>query len=318
MGNPYNQLTLDERYQIQALNDLKLSAREIARRLQRSNKTISQELKRCSGRSGGYCAQKAQTMAVEKRQQARKFTLFTERQKNNLELLLDYDLSPEQIAGRMPLESFDKPVSCQTLYRWIERLNWRSRLPRKGKKYRKRSAAQAGAHLIPNRVDIDERPDIVEENSELGHWEGDTVYGQDGHLVTLVERTSKLLLTMRVPDKTKKTVGRAIRKLLKPFRNLCKTITFDNGGEFAGHAAVAKALKCKIYFAKPYCSWQRGLNENTNGLLRRYFPKGMAISGLSKKEIDEAVLRINTRPRKSLNYFSPYEFLVGKRVSVML
>ena len=133
-------------------------------------------------------------------------------------------------------------------------------MPRKGKRYRRRVGLQAGASLIHNRTDIDKRPAIVEQNSEFGHWEDDTVHGQDGYFVTLVERVSRVFLSARVPDKTRKTVGRAIRKLLKPYRPMCKTITVDNGGEFTGHAAVARALKCKIYFARPCHSWPRDLN----------------------------------------------------------
>lgn len=315
MGTLYNQLTQIERYQIQTLHELQFSARAIAKKLDRSNKTISLELKRCHG---NYCAEMAHRLSRQKRQDASKYTQLNMTQRQNLDWLLSLDLSPEQIAGRMKLESFDAGVSQQTLYRWIVKLNWRSRLPRKGKRYRKRAGLQAGASLIPNRTDIDERPAIVEQNSELGHWEGDTVYGQDSYFVTLVERVSKIFISTRVPNKTKKTVGRAIRKLLKPYRSMCKTITFDNGGEFAGHAEVSRALKCKIYFAKPYQSWQRGLNENTNGLLRRYFPKGMAIALLSSQQIKEAIFKINLRPRKVLNYLSPIEFLLGKRVSLML
>ena len=148
--------------------------------------------------------------------------------------------------------------------------------------------------------------------------EGDTIYGQDGYFVILIERVSKVFLSVRVPDKTKKTVGRAMRKLLKLYRSMCKTIIFDNGSEFANHATMARALKCKIYFAKPYHTWQRGLNENTNGLLRRYFPKGVAIASLSSQKIKDAIFRINIRPRKALNYLSPIEFLLGKRVPLML
>jgi len=227
-------------------------------------------------------------------------------------------MTPEQIAGRMKLESFVESVSLQTLYRIVAQERWHKLLPRKGKRYRQRKGIEAGAHLIPNRVDIDERPEQVDLKKEIGHWEGDTVYGQDGYLVTLTERVSRLLLTVRVQNKTKKLVTRAIKKMLKPFRNMCKSITFDNGGEFAGHEEIARALDCKTYFAKPYHSWQRGLNENTNGLLRRFFPKGMKMGELSKKEIEAAELSINMRPRKVLNYLSSLEFLTGQRVSVML
>lgn len=123
---------------------------------------------------------------------------------------------------------------------------------------------------------------------------------------------------MRVKNKTKKIVTQAIRKMLKPHRDICDTITFDNGGEFAGHASIARALDCKIYFAKPYSSWQRGLNENANGLLRRFFPKGMKIGSVTKKDIDNAVHLINMRPRKTLDYLSPLEFLAGERVSLIV
>lgn len=316
MANPYNQLTLSERYQIQAGHELGFSARKIALRLSRSNKTISQELQRC-GRSD-YSAESAQRLAALKRQTAAKRTKFSDAHKRNLDSLLDLNWTPEQIAGRMDLEGVLQAVSRQTLYRWVHRLQWRFRLPRKGKAYRKRSKKEAGARLIPDRVDIDQRPAIVEENNEIGHWEGDTVYGQDSYFVTLVERVSKVFLCMRVKNKTKDAVGRAIKKLLRPYQSLCKTITFDNGGEFAGHKKVSKKLKCSIYFAKPYSSWQRGLNENTNGLLRRYFPKGMAIATIPRQVIQDAVFRINTRPRKALNYLSPYEFLTGKRVSLIM
>jgi IS30 family transposase len=316
MGTLYNQLTLDERYQIQALSKLDFSAREVARRLDRSNKTVSKELRRCS--PGAYCAKTAHRNADVKKRTASKNNGRTEDVIRQIDWLLGLDLTPEQIAGRMTLEGCAQSISRQSIYRYIAYKQWRHRLPRKGKRYRQRKGAEAGVHLIPHRVDIDKRPAIVEENSELGHWEGDTVYGQDGYFVTLVERVSKVFLTMKVKNKTKKLVSLAIRKLLKPYQHICKTITFDNGGEFADHRVVANALKCKIYFAKPYQSWQRGLNENTNGLLRRYYPKGMKIGALSKQQIEQVQFTINMRPRKALDYLSPYEFLAGKRVSLML
>ncbi|MCO1335753.1 IS30 family transposase [Microbulbifer sp. OS29] len=136
--------------------------------------------------------------------------------------------------------------------------------------------------------------------------------------MTLVERVPKLLFTRRASDKSKKILSRAIKQMLKSYQAVCKTITFDNGGEFVGHQSIARKLGCNIYVAKPYHSWERGLNENTNGLLRRFFPKGMEIGKLPKNQIDDAVFRINARPRKMFNYWSLLEFLVGKRVSHML
>ena len=316
MDNPYNQLTLDERYQIKALNELDYSARKIAQQLGRSNKTISRELKHYSSET--YQAEVAHDNARHRRKNAAKAHKRSDELIRKTQRLLALKMSPEQIAGRMKLESSAESVSLQTLYRLVTQEGWHNLLPRKGKRYRQRKGVEAGARLIPNRVDIDERPADVDLKEEIGHWEGDTVYGQDGYLVTLTERVSRLLLTVRVKNKTKELVTRAIKKMLKPFRQLCKTITFDNGGEFAGHEKIAPALDCKIFFAKPYHSWQRGLNENTNGLLRRFFPKGMKMGQLSKKEIEAAELSINMRPRKALNYLSPLEFLTGQRVSLIV
>jgi IS30 family transposase len=318
MTRTYHQLTQTERYQIQALKALNLSARTIAKTLQRSNKTITTELKRCE--PSPYCAKTAQAHAEQKRTKALKFTKLTALLKRNVDGLLQLNLSPEQIAGRLPLKH-EKQLCCistSTLYRWIHHLGWTARLPRKGKPYKARPTNGAGVRLIPNRVDISQRPAIVAENIEIGHWEGDTVYGKDGYFVTLVERRTKLYLVRRVKNKTKQEVGKAVISLLRPFKKHCKTITFDNGGEFAGHAKMAKKLGCKVYFARPYCSWQRGLNENSNGLLRRYFPKGTAIAGLSAQEIELAVYLINLRPRKALNYLNPIEYFFKKRVSLMM
>lgn len=316
MGNSYSQLSLDERYQIKALSELDYSARKIARKIGRSNKTISRELKQYSSET--YQAEIAHNNACHRRKNAAKAHKRSDELIRKTRALLELNMTPEQISGRMKRESFVESVSLQTLYRIVAQERWHNLLPRKGKRYRQRKGIEAGAHLIPNRVDIDERPEHVDLKEEMGHWEGDTVYGQDGYLVTLTERVSRLLLTVRVQNKTKKLVTRAIKKMLTPYRNLCKSITFDNGGEFAGHEEIAHALDCKTYFAKPYHSWQRGLNENTNGLLRRFFPKGMKIGKLSKKEIEAAELSINMRPRKTLNYLSPLEFLTGQRVSLIV
>jgi IS30 family transposase len=316
MGNSFRQLTLMQRYQIEAFKELNFSARMISKKLKCSNKTISNELKRCA--LGKYCAEKADNNAIKKRKSAPKAHKRTSKVIEATRLLLKLKLSPEQISGRMLVESFYEPVSRQTIYRIATQEGWKKSLPRKGKRYRQQKGIEAGARLIPNRTDIDERPACVDLKEDIGHWEGDTVYGQDGYLVTLTERVSKMLLTVRVKNKTKKLVTRAINKMLKPYNSICKTITFDNGGEFAGHESIARALNCKVYFAKPYHSWQRGLNENTNGLLRRFFSKGMAIGGLSIKEIAAAQLSINMRPRKALNYVSPIEFLSGRRVSLIV
>jgi len=315
MNNLYKQLTLKERYQIEGLNELGFSARAIAIRMERSNKTIARELRRCPNRK--YCAEIAHTHATMIRTQARKFTKQSQELIDKVEGLLRLSFTPEQIAGRLAREMPALKVCCNTVYSIVFEQGWRHRLARQGRRYKPRKDTMAGAHLIPNRVDIDQRPKHVDDKQEIGHWEGDTVYGQDGYLVTLTERVTKLLLTCRVKNKTKKLVSKAIKKLLKPFKHVCKSITFDNGGEFAGHQSIAKALNCKTYFAKPYRSWQRGLNENTNGLLRRFYPKGFAIGQLTEQDIAGTQMLINFRPRKSLNYLTPVEVLLNKRVSLI-
>lgn len=316
MGKRYKQLTLSERYQIQVMFQLKYSARKISIELNRSNKSISTELRRFNDNT--YNAEKAHEIALKKRKAAAKYSKICPEIIEKVDSLLTLDFSPEQIAGRMALEKFKKRVSMHTIYRLIMKRHWRKRLPRQGKKYRKRQGITAGARLIPNRVDIDERPDDVELKLDIGHWEGDTVHGTDGYFVTLAERKSKLFLFARVKRKTKSAVSKAIIKLLKPYKKSCKSITFDNGGEFAAHDKISRALKCHIYFAKPYHSWQRGLNENSNGLLRRYFPKKTGIANISHHELQEVSFLINIRPRKTLDYLSPLEVIAGKRVSLIV
>ena len=311
----HKQLTLKERYQIEALLENKLTARAIALKLNRSNKTISIEMSRCD--KGRYHAEQAHHDALNKRHNATKFTKINKQLIENIDACLTRGLSPEQIAGRAVLEKLENQVSMHTIYRLIRAKGWCSRLPRHGKRYRQRQGSEAGAKLIPNRVDIDERPKEVDLKQDVGHWEADTVHGKDGYFVTLVERKTKVFLFKRVKRKTKTAVSKAIIKLIKPLKNKCDSITFDNGGEFASHELIAKRLKCETYFAKPYHSWQRGLNENSNGLLRRYFPKGTNIYNMSEAYLADINLLINMRPRKTLGYLTPLEVLAGKRVSIM-
>lgn len=316
MGKHYNQLTLEQRYHIQSQVELGISARQIARRLSISNKTVSRELKRCD--TGAYDAKKAEVDKRLKQQSSTKYTKCSTVFDFNIKRLLCAGFSPEQIAGRIALESPSTAVCTQTLYRRLAAKGWRFLLARKGKAYRVKSSGSAGVRCIPDRVDISERPSIVDENTEIGHWEGDTIYSHDGYIVTLTERVSKLLLMAKVPTREKGVVSQAIKRLLRPFKEMCHSITFDNGGEFADHKSIAKALKCETYFAKPYCSYQRGLNENTNGLIRRFFPKGTSIAKISRNEIKAVQRAINGRPRKALGFLSPLEFLTNQRVSLIV
>lgn len=186
------------------------------------------------------------------------------------------------------------------------------------KKRRKRYGSYNRRGTIPNQVSIDERPAIVDARGRLGDWEGDTVIGKrhQGALVTLVERKSLYTVMQAVVHKTAGAVRNAVTEVLTPFADLVHTITYDNGREFADHEGMASDLDADIYFAHPYSSWERGVNENTNGLIRQYFPKSRNLTTVTDQEIEHAMNKLNHRPRKTLGYRTPYEVLFKTKVSL--
>ena len=307
----YRQLTQEERYQIAALKGLGYTQRQIAREIGRSPSTISRELRRNQG-IDGYQAETAQRVADRRRREARK------RHKRLPELIawvearLRDDWSPEQIAGSARAMGYPL-VSHEWIYRHIERDqkaggDLYKHLRHRRKRYRKRYGSQERRGRIIDRVGIDERPAIVEERSRIGDWEGDTVRGKgQSALVTLVERKSRQVVIQKVARATAEQTATAIIDRLGAFDDLVKTITFDNGKEFAYHARIAEALDCKVYFARPYHSWERGANENMNGLIRQYFPKGTDFDQVTDEEIAEVERKLNLRPRKCLGYQAPIE-----------
>jgi IS30 family transposase len=242
------------------------------------------------------------------------------RLKNYVRAKLDKTWSPEQIAGRI---SQDFPgdhrmrVSHETVYQWIKADKLQGgelykRLRQSHRKRRRRYGSSPKTGQIPGRVDIDQRPPIVDQRGRFGDWESDTVEGKgrSAYLVTHVERKSRYLLAAKVSDKCAETVNRGtFRTFRKIPPKLRKTMTVDNGREFTKFKDLEKRLKVDVYFAHPYSSWERGLNENTNGLLREFFPKGTDFSKLTHQEVAKAVKLINNRPRKCLNFRTPYEVL---------
>lgn len=205
-------------------------------------------------------------------------------------------------------------ISHETIYQhiWNDKKNGGNlytNLRRHGKKYKKRSKGTAGRGHIPNRVDISERPSIVDEKSRLGDWEVDTIIGgdHDGAIVSIVERSSKLTKLAKVQRKSAEETEQAIIGKLAPMSNFVLTMTSDNGKEFANHQTIAKALEAQFYFARPYHSWERGLNEHTNGLVRQYIRKGERLSNVSQAQLDEIEILLNHRPRKVLNFETPFE-----------
>lgn len=226
---------------------------------------------------------------------------------------IEEDWSPEQIAGRMAKdgviqlhhETIDQLILADkqaggTLY---------THLRHQQKPYRKRYGSVDKRVAIPNRVDIDQRPKAANQRERVGDWEGDTIIGKrhQGAIVTLDDRKTKLRLAAPLTAKKAYPVAGAIVALLSPIQAFVKTITFDNGKEFTHHEIIARRLQCDTYFAKPYHSWERGQNENANGLLRQYFPKSMALIDVTTGEVFKAVHKLNNRPRKCLGYKTPYE-----------
>ena len=312
MRKKYAHLTEGERNQIYALKQAEKPIQTIANRLERSPSTISREIKRNSGQRG-YRPKQAQEKAMERKQIPRTQKM-TNSTIQHIEQQLEQDWSPEQISATMK-PMIGVRISPERMYQHI----WNDK-KQGGKLYthlriggtkqrRKKRGGKDWRGKIPNRVDIEQRPTVVDQKSRTGDWEADLVSGahHQGFLVTLVERKQKFTLIGHVRHKQSLAVQQEIVRLLLPYKNVVHTITFDNGHEFSGHQAIAKALDCSCYFAKPYHSWERGVNENTNGLIRQYFPKKCDLREVSQDRLNEVMHQLNHRPRKDLAFQTPYE-----------
>lgn len=297
----YTHITREERYQIYALKKAGHKQNEIAEVLERSESTISRELKRNSGRRG-YRPKQAHSKSME-RQAINARTIDNATWQFAQDRLLE-QWSPEQISGHAA-------ISPETVYQRVYAdkksggLLWKNLRCQKQRRKRYGKAERRGT--IPNRLSIDDRPSIVESRSRIGDWEADTVIGKSHRqaIVSIVERKTGFTLIRKVERKTASAVSLAMIGLLKPHRKKVLTITSDNGKEFSGHEEIAKKLKADFYFAHPYSSWERGTNENTNGLIRQYFPKNRDFTTITQQEIDTAMERLNNRPRKRLGYKTP-------------
>ena len=315
----YTQLTQEERYQIYALKKAGHDQAEIAELLERDKSTISRELRRNRGLKG-YRPQQAHNLALRRR-----YDKAQPRIGNQVWLLVEAlireEWSPEQIVGRVAMEQ-GVSISHEWIYQYIYADKHSGgdlyRYLRCQKVRRKRYGIYSRRGTIPNQVSIDERPAIVDSKRRFGDWEGDTVIGKGhrGALVTLVERKSLYTVIRSVLHKTAKAVRDAVTDGLSPYIDWVHTITYDNGREFADHEGMASDLEASIYFAHPYASWERGLNENTNGLIRQYFPKDRDLTTVTKYEIEQAMDNLNHRPRKSLGYRTPYEVFFNTRTSL--
>lgn len=315
----YKHLTIEERSCIYQFINLGMKIREIAKALKRAPSTISREIRRNSIKTNiniEYFPTKANEMYKERRLKSKKKVKYEEKILKYIENKLKENWSPEQIYNR-ETDEINKIPSTTTIYKLIHRNKIEkitiNKLRRKGKF--KRPAEKRGK-FNDNGKTIKKRPKDIYTRKEIGHWECDTV--ESGRIdrrrkskycfVTLVERKSRYYIAILVPDRTEKNVTEAIINTLSKFpKDKVKTITFDRGKEFSGYLEIEKELKCKSYFCDPYCAWQKGTNENMNGLLREYYPKGMDLSNVDKKELRKNLNKLNNRPRKCLKYKTPNE-----------
>lgn len=312
-------LTIEQRYQIEAYLKLKMSKDFIAKELNVHRSAVFREVGRNGLKRGGYSAKKAQLYAQERKDRFMCNRRFTGGCQKTVEKFLGQQWSPEQIIGHCQREGIEM-VSCERIYQFIREdkknggelyLNLRHRL-----KHRKRPV---GGHCpVTNRTSIDERPGMVNDKKRFGDWEMDTIIGADqkGALLTLTERTTNFIFIEKLElGKNAFGLKKQLIDLLLPYKNHVHTITTDNGGEFAEHLAVAKKLAASIYFAHPYCSWEKGSIENANKLIRQFVRKGTDLNDYSVEQIAEYQYKINNRPRKKLNFDSPknvfYKFING-------
>ena len=319
--------TKDDRVKLSVLLEAKISIRQCAKQLGFSPPAVSEEIKRNGGRKkyNYYRAQKRCRVIRKNANQCHRKLGKNKELTNAIIKLLKEDWSPEQIVGRTLLELGYVLTSFTSIYNYINsRKELHYLLPRKCNKYRRTKAGNKRKKLreiLNSKRLIDTRPKIVDTRNRIGDWEGDTVIGQEktSRMLTNVERKSRYLLA----DILHKVSSESIRKLsVKLFKNISRfkkhTITYDNGTEFSDYECTEKQIKFKIYFAHAYHSWERGTNENTNGLIRRYFPKGTKFSNISSRQFKKVIERINHRPRKVLGYKTPYEVFHGVNIRTLI
>ncbi|MCK0205900.1 IS30 family transposase [Ornithobacterium rhinotracheale] len=309
MARTFKHLDLCERAKIEAYLTAGWSISKIARELKRDKSTISRELKRNRTKKGKYKAKTAQTLYSEKKERFLRYRRFTKEVEKRVRQFLYKRYSPLQIVGYCKSLGLEM-VSVERIYQYI-----REDKRKGGKLYKycrhalKKRKAQVSkiVEKIKNRVSIEERPQVVNERKEFGHWEGDLIEGKNhkGFLLTITERVSRFLFIRYIPNKSADVVENAMNDVLLPYKKVVKSITLDNGLEFANHENVAKKLQTQIYFTDPYSSWQKGQIEHMNKLIRQYVKKGSAITKSTANKLKAVQKEINDRPFKVLNFCKP-------------
>jgi IS30 family transposase len=314
----HEQLSQDERYAIAGMKARGYSKREIGRCLGRDASTICREMKRNSfDQTDKYWAEKAHALAMARRHKSRKKSQYSQQEWAEVQAKLRQEWSPKQIVGTRNLE-LKRTMSYETIYRRI-RIDrkqggglW-THMRHMSKAFRKRKGSPATRGRLVGKRHISERPAAVELRQEVGHCEGDTVMGADQRhcVLTLVERVTGYVQIKKLTARTKEQAAAALAKCVIKLHEVIKTITLDNGTEFHDYEKVEKQFGVPFYFATPYRSWERGTNENTNGLIRQYLPKGKCLKNLTQAECDEIAAKLNNRPRERLGFRTPAQALAA-------
>jgi transposase, IS30 family len=314
----YTQLAQEQRYQIYALLKMGHNQTEIAAVIGTHKSTVNRELGRNKGQRG-YRPKQAHHLALDRRNHSRK--RISDETWELIETKLRLDWSPEQVSGWL-----NRHHAIQVSHEWIYQYILADKQAggnlyrhlRCQKKRRKRYGSYDRRGKLPNRMSIEERPAIVEERQRIGDWEVDTIIGK-GHrqaIVTLTERKSRLGLLAKVDQRTADQVGDAVIELLQPVTDRLHTLTSDNGKEFADHERIAHDLQVDFFFAHPYAAWERGANENMNGLIRQYIPKTQNFALVTDMDLICIMNRLNHRPRKCLDFQSPFEVFFDQSVAL--
>jgi len=308
----------EERHLIAAMRHVGKSMRSIAKELGRSPATISREVKRNAYPTDGrYRAFHACSMYKGRRSRARKGTQFTESEWKQVRELLHRDYSPEQISGWLKKEGI-MMISHETIYRYLledkkrgGHLHKHLRCSRKQR--RKRYGKYDSRGVLAGKRKIEDRPKAADDRSEIGHWEVDTVHGKGKEsIATMVDRKTGYLMIGQLDRRTSELTNKRLKEMVLKHPESFQTITSDNGPEFHGYKKLEGKVDVKFYFAKPYHSWERGTNENTNGLIRQYLPKGMSMQNLTQAKCNAIAAKINNRPRKRHGYQTPSELFFDR------
>ena len=317
-------LTQEQRYTISEMKQKGYTQTAIAKVIGKNKSIVSRELRRnCDKRNGNYRSDLAQRKYEERQKQKPKKKVFTAEIKTHVDSKLRQKYSPEQIAGQAKKEGI-VCVSHERIYQYV----WENKhqggslyknLRTQGKRYRKRGSKKDKRGIIKDRIDIDQRPKEVELKERLGDLEIDTIIGENhkGAILTINDRAVGMVKIKKLAGKDAKKLSEATIEVLQEWMPFLKTITADNGKEFAEHQAISKALGIPFFFAHPYHSWERGANENLNGLIRQYIPKKTNFSTITDEYIQFIEDELNNRPRKRFNYESPNYMFNLKKVAFM-